>query len=193
MKRVVWEGDVEDARHSGSENLCQIYSPSMLKGAFRRVRQEIKVYRFVLIDPRRPKKAKWLLKFVFVYILSPIDLIPDFVPILGCLDEIILLPGLLLVVRRLIPREVITDGRGRVQAELEEGPSIGYRPPLCQRVPLALRAARWSLPDLTKPKNRRANSPIRSGCLRRMASVGISSRPIPNALAPARMKFDAFC
>jgi len=125
MKRVVWKREAGDAHHSCSKNLCRIYSHSMLMRAFRRVRQEIKVYRLVLIDPRTPRKAKWLLRFVFVYILSPIDLTPDFVPILGCLDEIILLPGLLLIVRRLIPEEVITDCRGRVKAELATGPEAG--------------------------------------------------------------------
>lgn len=97
----------------------------MLKRAYRRVRREITVYRFALNDPRTPQKAKWLLRILFLYILSPIDLIPDFVPVIGCLDEIILLPGMLLIVRRLIPEEVIAEGRKRAEAERPISPFEG--------------------------------------------------------------------
>ena len=90
----------------------------MLKRAYRRVKQEIRVYRLALDDPRTPKKAKWLLRLIFIYLLSPIDLIPDFIPVIGFLDEIILLPGMLLMVRRLIPDEVIAEGRKRAESDL---------------------------------------------------------------------------
>ena len=99
----------------------------MLKRAYRRVKQEIRVYRFALDDPRTPKKAKWLLRFIFIYFLSPIDLIPDFIPVIGFLDEIILLPGALLMVRRLIPKEVIAESRKRAGADLPTSAFEGDR------------------------------------------------------------------
>ncbi len=83
----------------------------MLKRAYRRLLHEIRVYRLALGDSRTPKTAKWILRFIFAYILTPIDLIPDFIPVIGFLDELVILPILLLVVRRLIPKEVIADCR----------------------------------------------------------------------------------
>lgn len=54
------------------------------------------------------------------YALSPIDLIPDFIPVLGYLDDIILVPiGIFLVVR-LIPPDVLTDCRRRAEEQLQE-------------------------------------------------------------------------
>ena len=67
-------------------------------------------------DPRVPWAAKLLAAFVAAYALSPIDLIPDFIPVLGWLDELILLPlGIALVVR-MIPSEVMDDLRRRADA-----------------------------------------------------------------------------
>jgi uncharacterized membrane protein YkvA (DUF1232 family) len=66
-------------------------------------------------DPRTPLAARILALAVLAYALSPLDLIPDFIPILGQLDDVILVPlGIWLVVR-MIPREVFTDARARAQ------------------------------------------------------------------------------
>jgi uncharacterized membrane protein YkvA (DUF1232 family) len=67
-------------------------------------------------DPRVPWYAKALAAFVAAYALSPIDLIPDFIPVIGYLDDLILLPlGILLVVR-LIPPEVLAEHRATAAA-----------------------------------------------------------------------------
>lgn len=72
-------------------------------------------------DPRTPWYAKLLAGVVVAYALSPIDLIPDFIPVLGYLDDFLLVPlGLWLAVR-LIPAEVMKDCRTR-GAELAERP-----------------------------------------------------------------------
>jgi uncharacterized membrane protein YkvA (DUF1232 family) len=66
-------------------------------------------------DPHTPLGARILALAVLAYALSPLDLIPDFIPILGQLDDVILVPlGIWLVVR-MIPREVFTDARARAQ------------------------------------------------------------------------------
>lgn len=63
-------------------------------------------------DPRTPWYAKALAIAVAGYALSPIDLIPDFIPVLGYLDEVIVLPlGIWLVVK-LIPKEIMAEHRG---------------------------------------------------------------------------------
>jgi uncharacterized membrane protein YkvA (DUF1232 family) len=62
-------------------------------------------------DPRVPWLAKALAVCVAAYALSPIDLIPDFIPVLGYLDDVILLPlGILLVVR-MIPASIMAEHR----------------------------------------------------------------------------------
>jgi uncharacterized membrane protein YkvA (DUF1232 family) len=73
-------------------------------------------------DRRTPKPAKLLAFAVVAYAASPIDLIPDFIPVLGMLDDLILIPlgiGLLL---RMIPPDVMADARARVR-DRERAPS----------------------------------------------------------------------
>lgn len=62
-------------------------------------------------DPRVPWYAKALAVCVFGYLLSPIDLIPDFIPVLGYLDDLIIVPAGLLLAIRLIPAEVMQEYR----------------------------------------------------------------------------------
>ena len=62
-------------------------------------------------DPRTPWAARLLALLVAAYALSPIDLIPDFIPVLGYLDELLLLPLGLLLVIRLLPADVLADAR----------------------------------------------------------------------------------
>ena len=60
-----------------------------------------------------PWYAKALGIFVVAYALSPIDLVPDFIPVLGYLDDVILLPGLIWLAIRMIPAPVLADCRDR--------------------------------------------------------------------------------
>lgn len=57
-------------------------------------------------DDRVPRSARWMLIGLAIYIASPIDLIPDFLPVIGQLDDIIIIPLVLMRVRRMIPQEV---------------------------------------------------------------------------------------
>lgn len=63
--------------------------------------------------PQTPWAARLLVAFAVGYALSPIDLIPDFIPVLGYLDELILLPMLLWLALRMIPASVMADCRAR--------------------------------------------------------------------------------
>jgi uncharacterized membrane protein YkvA (DUF1232 family) len=62
--------------------------------------------RRVASDPRTPRKARWWLIGLAIYIANPIDPIPDFIPVIGYLDEVILVPLILIHIRRMIPPEV---------------------------------------------------------------------------------------
>lgn len=64
-------------------------------------------------DPRTPWYAKALIGCVVAYAVSPIDLIPDFVPIFGYLDDLLLLPLAIYLALRLIPAQVLIDARNR--------------------------------------------------------------------------------
>ncbi len=57
-------------------------------------------------DPRTPRRARWMLIGLAVYVASPIDPIPDVIPVIGHLDELIVVPIVLNKVRRMIPPEV---------------------------------------------------------------------------------------
>ena len=59
-----------------------------------------------LVDPRMPLHVKILALLIVAYIISPIDIIPDFIPVLGLLDEVILVPIMLSFTVRLVPDEI---------------------------------------------------------------------------------------
>lgn len=85
----------------------------------RRIKQDVHALYLASIDPRVPWYAKLLAIAVAGYALSPIDLIPDFIPVLGYLDDVIIVPlGILLAVR-LIPPEIMAEHRAAAAAALE--------------------------------------------------------------------------
>ena len=71
-------------------------------------------------DPRTPWFGKAWAALVVAYAVSPIDLIPDFVPVIGYLDDLLLVPLGIWVALRLIPAEVLSDAR-RAAADREPG------------------------------------------------------------------------
>jgi len=73
--------------------------------------QEIEFYRRVLRHPRTPRLSKLLLGVAIAYAVSPIDLIPDFIPVVGHLDDLVILPLLIWAAVRLIPKGVTTECR----------------------------------------------------------------------------------
>ncbi len=72
-------------------------------------------------DPRVPWYAKLLAGAVVIYALSPIDLIPDFIPVIGLLDDMIIIPLGLGLALKMIPREVVEDHRREARERLAEG------------------------------------------------------------------------
>jgi uncharacterized membrane protein YkvA (DUF1232 family) len=95
-----------------------------LKEWARYLKKETTVLYFAYQDSRTPWYAKALTLFVVAHTLSPIDLIPDFIPILGYLDDLLITPLGLALAIKLIPEEVMVDARRKVEVEALEGSSL---------------------------------------------------------------------
>ena len=82
-----------------------------LKAIGKDVKREIRVYQRVLKDDRTPKIAKLFLGLAIGYLLLPFDIIPDFIPVIGHLDDLIIVPTLVVIALKMVPKEVIEDCR----------------------------------------------------------------------------------
>src|SRR5262245_20944438 len=99
-----------------------------LRAWARRLTADTYALYLALRDPRTPWYARAFAALVIAYAVSPIDLIPDFVPVLGLLDDLVLVPiGIALAVR-LIPKEVIADARRRAAEAAAQRPRSRYGP-----------------------------------------------------------------
>lgn len=79
--------------------------------------RELRAVSFAMSDPKVPLLPKALGFLALAYALSPIDLIPDFIPVLGYLDDIVIVPALLFAAKQLIPAEAMERARNRAAAE----------------------------------------------------------------------------
>ena len=92
---------------------------SALKQRARHLKAETLALYLAARHPLTPWYAKLLVAAIVAYALSPIDLIPDFVPVLGYLDELILIPAGIALAIRLIPGFVLTECRARADETLK--------------------------------------------------------------------------
>ncbi len=117
---------------------------SSLKTWAKALKQHTLTVYFAARDPRTPLLVRLLALMVAAYALSPIDLIPDFIPVIGYLDDLLLLPlGLWLVVR-LTPAEVIDSAREKAAQATQRPVSRGAAVAVVGLwVVLALVCARW--------------------------------------------------
>ena len=77
-------------------------------------------------DIRTPWYAKLMATVVVAYAFSPIDLIPDFIPVLGLLDDLVLIPLGVLLVRRLVPVQVMDECRVQAESAFEHGKPVNW-------------------------------------------------------------------
>jgi len=95
----------------------------VLKTRARQLKSEVYALYLAGLHPQTPRYAKLYLLAVVAYALSPIDLIPDFIPVLGLVDELILLPFAIALAVKLIPKNVMAECRARAA----QGPPSGSR------------------------------------------------------------------
>jgi uncharacterized membrane protein YkvA (DUF1232 family) len=84
-------------------------------------KREITVYRRVLRDEQTPPRAKLFLGLAIAYVCMPFDLIPDFIPVIGHLDDAIIVPVLVIMALRSVPADLISEHRRLVNCEEADG------------------------------------------------------------------------
>ena len=87
-----------------------------MKRLFQRIGREINYYRALIKHPRTPRISRWLIAAAIAYFISPIDLIPDGIPILGQLDDLIIVPTLIYAALSFIPAEVKAECRRQTKS-----------------------------------------------------------------------------
>jgi uncharacterized membrane protein YkvA (DUF1232 family) len=94
-----------------SDKICAM---KQIKQIARTLKRDIKVYALVLKDEKTPLLGKIFLGMAVGYFFMPFDLIPDFIPVLGHLDDVVIIPILIFIALRLIPRSIIKEYREKV-------------------------------------------------------------------------------
>ena len=92
-----------------------------LKAKAHEIKKETYTLALAYRHPETPWYAKVFAAVVVAYAFSPIDLVPDFIPILGYLDDILLVPLGIKLALKMIPEEVLADARKRAELEFKDG------------------------------------------------------------------------
>jgi uncharacterized membrane protein YkvA (DUF1232 family) len=77
-------------------------------------------------DPRTSWFAKMFAVLVVAYAFSPIDLVPDFIPVLGYLDDLLLIPLGVMLARKMIPSQVMAECRAQAQSTMQAGKPVTW-------------------------------------------------------------------
>jgi uncharacterized membrane protein YkvA (DUF1232 family) len=85
-----------------------------LKDIMASIKKELEVLKYVAGHPRLPLRCKLFAGLLVVYALSPIDLIPDFIPVLGQLDDLIIIPVGLWILYKMVPADIMEEARSKV-------------------------------------------------------------------------------
>lgn len=103
----------------GGENLTW-------RARVRQLKRETYTLYLAYRDPRVPWYARVVAAVVVAYAFSPIDLVPDFIPVLGYLDDLVLVPAGIVLARRLIPPAVLADCRAQAEVILAQGKPVNW-------------------------------------------------------------------
>jgi uncharacterized membrane protein YkvA (DUF1232 family) len=86
----------------------------------RTIKRDVHAIGLATRDPRVPWYAKMMAATVVAYALSPIDLIPDFIPVLGYLDDLVIVPAGILLTARLIPADLLNEFRALAEKRSDQ-------------------------------------------------------------------------
>jgi uncharacterized membrane protein YkvA (DUF1232 family) len=92
------------------DNKDEYYVSNFIK----KVKQEISYFRALMVHPKTPKLSRWLIGGAIAYLLSPVDLIPDWIPVLGHLDDLLIVPLLIWAALVIIPSSVKKECRDKL-------------------------------------------------------------------------------
>ena len=92
-----------------------------LKDRANRLKTDVPAVFLALKDRKTPWPAKVFAALTVAYALSPVDLIPDFIPVLGYVDDLVILPLLVALTVKFIPKEVFADYRERAKTMWADG------------------------------------------------------------------------
>jgi uncharacterized membrane protein YkvA (DUF1232 family) len=104
---------------------------------FTRFRKELIMFWHVIRHPETPAKAKLVAMLAVLYVISPIDLIPDVIPVIGWLDDVGVVTLLLSIAYKFLPRELYGSLRATVYGESPR-PASEREPPRNKREPLII-------------------------------------------------------
>jgi uncharacterized membrane protein YkvA (DUF1232 family) len=100
--------------------MSSIFSLDSLRYRVKDLRRDVYSLYLARGDPRIPWYVKAVLFVTVAYALSPVDLIPDFIPVLGYLDDLIIVPAGIALIVRLIPGEILDEYRKRAVTEIQD-------------------------------------------------------------------------
>lgn len=84
-----------------------------LKDLGKKLKSEAEYYRRIIKHPRTPRISKIFLGLAIGYLFLPFDLIPDFIPVIGHIDDAIIIPLLVFIAIKFIPKKVLTECRSK--------------------------------------------------------------------------------
>ena len=108
-------GSVDFIALTAQSALCYDYFMDKARKVAKQFKTAIKIYRLVLKDKRTPLLGKLLLGFAIGYFFLPFDIIPDFIPVLGQLDDLIIVPLLVILALKLIPSDLVQEHRDSIK------------------------------------------------------------------------------
>ena len=99
---------------------------ALWKGWANRLRLESLTLYYAYRDPRTPWYAKFWTAVVVAYAFSPIDIIPDFIPIVGYLDDLVIIPVGMAIALKLIPQEILEESRHLARQRIDRKKPINW-------------------------------------------------------------------
>lgn len=97
------------------------------KDKVRTLKKDSIVLYYAYSDKRLPLWKKWFIACVIGYLFSPLDLIPDFIPVIGFLDDLIIVPSGIYISLKLIPEDILISAKRKAEENKENKFPIGYK------------------------------------------------------------------